>query len=961
MNLPKIVITLSFVFTCSITKGQDLSQRKVDSLLRNAHQYVSEDPNKAQAIAKKAISVSKVLKNPVLQIESYLTYAESCINFSLFDEANTFIDSATTLSKNKNLSEQQIHCLILAGRVNSELGNKNLFLTKISEASNLARKSKLTDEEVNVELLIGDFYKSSGDFERSLTSKKRALELATKSNIKTLIADSWNSIGSTYWYFSHFQDALENYYKSFIIREDIKDTLGILASLKNLGLVYRDLSNFEKALSQLNLALKLTDEIKNKVETSEILNLLGSLHYRFNRYNEAILYYKQSLEIRYKNGLLNSTANTLENLARVYSQKSQYDDAYQALSDALKIREQLLDQTSIASTLNEMGNLYNQKGNIAEALRRYLMSLKIRQRNGNDQEIAKSLTNIGITYRKLGLIKNATVYLEQARDLIITGKDPSEAAYVLVNLGNLYIDQKRFDIALKVYQEALIMRKKTGDEASIAKTIRNIAQVQMQIGQTDRARDNFIVALKLSTKLNDEKAIADTYNDLGNLERQSGNLQVATKYFGDAIKIYDESANYDGKALCLRKIGEIQIKQGKFDIAEKNIDQSISIGREIGSLVLVHYGYLAKHDLYKSTNNFKLALDYYTKHIRIRDSLDNSRRSEKNLEAQLDLELDKKKEEIKSMEGEVQLLRQEAIIKGLEIEKQRELKYFAIAIAALILILTGLIFWGYQQKKKNNQILEEKIAVIRDINDKLYLSEESLKLNVQTKDKLFSIIAHDLRSPFNALVGLTEVLNSKVDSLPIDKIKELSFHINKSSNNVLTLIDNLLTWSRSQRGNIQLKPELINIRTLVDSCVEVASISSKEKNIALISKLNNNDVAYADKDTISTVIRNLISNAIKFTSNNGEVNIWAYNRNNAIEIFISDTGVGIGKEVLNQLFLIDKNISTKGTNQESGTGLGLIICKEFVEKNKGTISVESELNVGTTFIITLPNQNTKSS
>jgi len=762
------------------------------------------------------------------------------------------------------------------------------------------------------------------------------------------VADSWNSIGSSYWYFSHFQEALENYYKSYIIRENLKDTLGIIASLKNLGLVYRDLSNFDKALSQLNQALKLSDETKNKVETSEILNLLGSLHYRFNRYNEAILYYKQSLDIRYREGMLNSTANTLENLARVYSNKSQFDEAYQALDEALKIRELLLDQTAIASTLNEMGNLYNQKGNIAEALRRYLMSLKIRQKNGNDQDIAKSLTNIGITYRKLGLIKNATIYLEQARDLIITGKDPSEAAYVLVNLGNLYIDQKRYDIALKVYQEALSMRKKTGDNASIARTIRNIAQVQMQIGQTNRSRENFIVALKFSQKLHDGKAIADTYNELGNLERQTGNLKVATKYFEEAIKIYDESANF-----------EVQGKQGNPVMAEKNIDQSIAIGNEIGSMVLVHYGYLAKHDLYKATRNYKLALEYFTKHIRIRDSIDNSRRNEKNLEAQLDLELDKKKEEIKTMEGEVQLLQQEALLNELEIEKQRESKYFVIALAILILSLAGFIFWGYRQKKKHNQVLEEKITVIRDINDKLYQSEESLKLNVQTKDKLFSIIAHDLKSPFNALVGLTEILSERAGSLSSNEIKEISTHLNKSSNKVLTLIDNLLNWSRSQTGKIKLHPDYIRINEIADSCFEVAAISANEKNITLKSRLTENDVAFADKDTITTAIRNLLSNAIKFTSDNGEVTIWAYNRSEVINIYITDTGVGISKENLGKLFLVDKNISTKGTNQESGTGLGLILCKEFIEKNKGSIDVESELNIGTTIIITLPNQPSK--
>lgn len=959
MSYSKAII-LALLVTISLAgRSQPTNLLELETLVKQAKTFVTEDPNKAQQLAKILISKSKSSNNQKLLVESYLIYAESGINFKLFDEAKVYLDSAIAISTRKNLLEQQIHCLILFSKLGSEQGDNNLFLAKLSDASSLAKKAKLINEEIRIDLIMGDFLKSSGDFDRSLTAKKKALEKSIKLGNKQLTAESWNSIGSTYWYFSHFQDALENYYKSYIIRESLKDTLGIIASLKNLGLVYRDLSNFDKALSQLNQALKLTDETNSKLEISEILNLLGSLHYRFNRYNEAILYYKQSLDIRTKNGLLNSTANTLENLARVYSQKLQFDDAYKALDEALRIREQLQDQSAIASTLNEIGNLYNQKGNIAEALRRYLMSLKIREKDGNDQDIAKSLTNIGITYRKLGLIKNATVYLEQARDLITEGKDPSEAAYVLINLGNLYIDQKQFDIALKVFQEALTMRKKTGDEASLARTLRNIAQVQAQIGQTDKARDNYIVALKFSQKLNDGKAVADTYNDLGNLERQVGNLKVATNYFEDAIKIYDESANYEGKALCLRKIGEIQIKQEKFDIAEKSIDQSISIGKEIGNMVLVHFGYLAKHEFYKSTNNNKLALEFFTKHIRIRDSIDNSRRNEKNLEAQLDLELDKKKEEIKSMEGEVQLLRQEAIIKEFEIKKQRVLKYFAIALAILILGIAGLAIWGYRQKKKHNQALKDKIAIIRDINDKLYISEESLKVNIQTKDKLFSIIAHDLKSPFNALVGLTEILSERAGTLSPPEIKEISTHINKSSNKVLTLIDNLLNWARSQTGRIKLYPDFISVKEIINSCIEVALLSAQDKNISIKSGLNETDIAYADKETVTTVIRNIISNAIKFTGTGGEITIWAYVRNEKIDIYITDTGVGMSKEGVDQLFQVDNSISTKGTNQESGTGLGLIICKEFIEKNSGSIAVESEINVGSTFIITLPNQKQK--
>lgn len=955
------LLTIAFCFcliSIGISQNQSLiSKTSIDSLIKQSNFFATEDPQKAQQISKKAIALSKAIKNPELIVESYLAFSEACTNLIFLEQARVYTDSASFLSNKNNLKPQIIHCIIQSSKEAKKRGNEDLYISKLTEAKKLAVKSGLIAEDVKIELILGDNKKVNGKYDESLAIKKRALDLANKSGNKSLIADCWNSIGSTYWYFSHFTEALENYYKSYIIREETKDTIGLIASLKNLGLTYRDLSNFDKALSQLNQALKITDQIKNESETAEILNLLGSLHFRFNRYNESILYYKQSLEIRNRIGYLNSSANTLENLARVYIQKSQYDDAFEYLDKALKIRELLLDQLGVSATQNEIGNLYNQKGNIAEALRRYLLSLRIRQKMGQDQDIAKSLTNIGLTYRKLGSLKNATTYLEQARELILSGQDPSEAAYVLVNLGNLYIDQKRYEAALKVFQEALTMRKKTGDEASTARTYRNIAQAQMQIRQYDGARNNLNIALKIFQKLNDGRAIADTYNDLGNLERQSGNLQTAINHFETASKIYDESANFDGKALCLRKIGEIQITLGLLDKADKNINQSIEIGIEIGNMVLIHYGYLAKHEYYKTTKNYKTALEYYTKHIKIRDSLENSRRNEKNLEAQLDLELDKKKEEIRTMEGEVQGLRQEALLKELKIEKQKTIQHFLIIVAFLVLALAGVAFIGYRQKKRHNQILEEKIAIIRDTNDKLFLSEKELRSNVQTKDKLFSIIAHDLKNPFHAIMGLSDLLTNRIDDLSQEEVKGISNDINQSSVKVHTLLENLLSWSRSQTGKLKITPEYLNLKSVADSCIDVISLPANEKGINLVSKLTDMDIAYADKDTITTVIRNLLSNAVKFTPTNGKVSIWCSKVDNTIDICITDTGIGISPEDISKLFKIDGSISTKGTNQESGTGLGLIICKEFIEKNKGVISVESAINVGTTFKISLPIEN----
>lgn len=224
---------------------------------------------------------------------------------------------------------------------------------------------------------------------------------------------------------------------------------------------------------------------------------------------------------------------------------------------------------------------------------------------------------------------------------------------------------------------------------------------------------------------------------------------------------------------------------------------------------------------------------------------------------------------------------------------------------------------------------------------------------------MFSIIAHDLRNPFNALVGLTEYLNEKADNISPAEIKEISSVLNASSNKVLVMIDNLLNWARSQTGNIMIHPKSINIKEIVDSCLEVTSISAKEKYISIKSRLNGNEIAFADKDMVTTILRNILSNAIKFTPNKGEVIISSSKENNYVDILVTDTGIGISNENLAKLFRIDSCVSTKGTNQETGTGLGLIICEEFSEKNNGKITVESKLNVGTTFKISLPIQISK--
>ena len=252
------------------------------------------------------------------------------------------------------------------------------------------------------------------------------------------------------------------------------------------------------------------------------------------------------------------------------------------------------------------------------------------------------------------------------------------------------------------------------------------------------------------------------------------------------------------------------------------------------------------------------------------------------------------------------------------------------------------------------------VSIIRDITkrkqDEMLLrknAEELAELNA-TKDKFYSIIAHDLRSPFQTLLGYSDILRSNVDELKSVKIYEYADNIHKASTETYGLLEDLLQWTGSQTGRIKSNPEPIYVIEMFYSIIKIYKETAKNKNILLYSNVIGDLFAYSDRNMITTILRNLVSNAIKFTNRNGSIILDAQEEEDNIVISVTDTGVGISEENILKLFKIDSTYSTKGTEKEKGTGLGLIISKEFAEKNGGRLSVKSEQGKGSIFYLSLP-------
>lgn len=240
-------------------------------------------------------------------------------------------------------------------------------------------------------------------------------------------------------------------------------------------------------------------------------------------------------------------------------------------------------------------------------------------------------------------------------------------------------------------------------------------------------------------------------------------------------------------------------------------------------------------------------------------------------------------------------------------------------------------------------------------NEQLVKYQEELQQAIASKDKFFSIISHDLRGPFSGFIGLSDLLANEYDELSTTEISQIAKNMNVAANRLFAFLENLLEWSKAQMGRIEYEPHRIMLHDTIDSNIELISDTAREKNISIRNEIGKNDSVYADSDMLNTMLRNLLSNAVKYSNKNGEIVLSSLPaKSDFYKLCVSDNGVGMNQETLKKIFRIDSKFTNPGTNNEKGSGLGLILVKELAEKSGGSVEVKSMLGEGSQFSITLP-------
>ncbi len=604
---------------------------------------------------------------------------------------------------------------------------------------------------------------------------------------------------------------------------------------------------------------------------------------------------------------------------------------------ALKLSQDINYKFGVAKSLNGIGIIYNLKGNIPTAIEYYKKSLKMREAIGDKIEIAGSLNNIGIAYFNTGKYTEALKYYLKALKLReeIGNQDDISGSYN--NIGSLYMDMDEFDKALEFYNKALNIRKNSTDKNDLANTLSNIGAVYSKKGEDEKALPYYQRALKLQNANGNKKESALTLNNIGIVYSKKKKYNQALEYLQSAYKIRHDLDDKSGEAETLNNLAFLLKDMGNLSEALKDGLAALKIAQEINAKSMEKSIDKNLSLIYAKLNDFKAAYDYQDKYLTLSDSLLNLKRSKQMEEMQ---------NQYSEGQNELQIKLQKA-----ELKHQRLYIYIFSGSLILLVILAVILIKNNKDKQKTNILLENQKSELADQQEIINQKNKDLEETNSIKDKLFAVIAHDLRNPFASLKGLVDLLNMK--ELTISEFKEYVSELESDLNSTSNLLDNLLTWSVSQIEERKSKPSKLDLTQVTDSQISVVKKLAENKSINLINKVEAETFAIADPDMINLVVRNLLTNAIKFTGEKGLITISSNKRNGYIEVSVSDNGIGIPPAEQNKLFDISAKSSSKGTKGERGSGLGLGLCKEFIETNGGKIWVHSVPGAGSTFTFQL--------
>ncbi len=559
----------------------------------------------------------------------------------------------------------------------------------------------------------------------------------------------------------------------------------------------------------------------------------------------------------------------------------------------------------------------------------YLISQELNYNSG----IQKNLRLLTYIHYYKGELEKSFTYIFEALTFAEEINDNESIGKAENIIGMLHKHLKEYDKAIEHYEKSLKTFKTINNLSEVTKIYNNIAIVYSVQKKYNKAIEMYDKSLDIKTKLNDRKGLSKIYNNLGNLNYELEEYDKAISFFSKSINIKKELNDIIGIATTYRNISEIYKDLGKWNEALENLKRALEFSGEMDDINSKLDIYKSLASIYQELNDDYNTFEYFQKYTILKDSVFTIEKEKEIAKIREQYETEKKDKQIE--------------LQNVQIEKSDTENTLLTTAVSFLLILAVLISAGYYQKKKSNRLLNEQKKEISEINDRLK------EANI-TKDKIFSIIAHDLRSPVVSLINMSDAMKKNIEVSDLNKIKKSLPDFDRSVNSVNLMMENLFNWAVMQKGSIPFAPTEFSIADLAEQCIEINKPYAALKSVSVLLNIEDEYYVYADVNMVRSIINNLLNNAVKFSNKGSIVTFELSEVEGKVIVSVKDNGEGIPSEKIDSLFNFDSKKIKTGTNGERGTGLGLRMCKEFAERNNGDISVISNIGEGTSFIVTLP-------
>jgi len=539
---------------------------------------------------------------------------------------------------------------------------------------------------------------------------------------------------------------------------------------------------------------------------------------------------------------------------------------------------------------------------------------------------------------------SALDYFIESRNLYHQLNDVKGEATAINNIAVVYQNQKLYNDALNLYKESLEMRINAKDSQRLAGSYNNIAVTLKYLGKNQEALNYYHQAFSMAVKQQDFSLVALCYNNLANLFLESGQPDLAFYHIKGSIDICTTYHFQQYLSNALVYLGQYYIQEKRYQQAIEPLKKALDLAKEIGIVYEIQSAADELQKAYATIGDYKNAYRMHVLAVQMSDSANNLETIQRITRIESEMKF----------EQQQLLLEKSEVEKQLEIRKQKQSRNFAYLVILAVIIISMLVYRNFRQKVKDNKTLKNQNHEIERQNSEIMAQRDKIEALNQTKDKFFAIIAHDLKNPLGGIFRLSEILSTQFESLQPQKRKIYIDQIFESTKKTYNLLENLLQWSMFQMGAIPVKYERLDLIKIITDSIELLHGNAAQKKISVEFNYTSDSPVFADEQMLNTTIRNLLSNAIKFTPICGRIVLNCDKNEEYLVVEIKDSGIGISPEDINRLFATEINKKQIGNSKEKGTGLGLILCKEFVEQMGGKLWVKSEPEKGSSFYFTVP-------